>query len=217
MTALADANTGLVSNDVFYFGNAIGETGDSAANAYVNATDQLGARNHPHTLLSPAASYDPYDFNHDARVNATDELIARNNQTTFLTGLKLITVPAGFRQLLAPKGGHVLVKSSLAFSSPGSVQAGPGVWAAHPQASAKPQAVGAASGAGFLVPSTFASPEILSPLAFDRAAAPRSKDVLPSAAGPAGKAVSSSPGPSELEGMLVDVLSQARLTVPLKK
>jgi len=95
---LADADTGLGASDVFYFGNAIGETGDTfglvPSDGKVNATDQLGARSHPHTILDPAPLYDAYDFNRDKKVNATDELIARNNQTTVLNALKLITVPA---------------------------------------------------------------------------------------------------------------------------
>src|SRR5262245_35905880 len=37
----ATATTGLATPDVFYFGNAIGESGDSAANALVNASDEV--------------------------------------------------------------------------------------------------------------------------------------------------------------------------------
>ncbi|MFA6134057.1 MAG: choice-of-anchor D domain-containing protein [Phycisphaerae bacterium] len=92
VTVKANANTGLAAEDVFYFGNAIGEVGDSALNAQVNATDQLGARNNPHASLD-APINDAYDFNRDKNVNATDELLARGNQTTFLTALKMITVP----------------------------------------------------------------------------------------------------------------------------
>jgi hypothetical protein len=88
----ATSNTGLAAADVFYFGNAIGETGNSTANAIVNATDEILARNNP-AFIPPATITNPYDFNRDKAVNATDQIIARNN-TTFLDALKLITVPA---------------------------------------------------------------------------------------------------------------------------
>ncbi|MBN2474800.1 MAG: hypothetical protein JXB62_09345 [Pirellulales bacterium] len=94
VTVLATANTGLAEPDVFYFGNAVADAGNSTTDAKVNATDMLLARNNPRTFLDPAAIDFPYDYNRDGRVNATDMLIARNNQTHFLNALKLITVPA---------------------------------------------------------------------------------------------------------------------------
>ncbi len=39
VTVLADTDTGLSTDDVFYYGNAIGETGNSTADAQVNALD----------------------------------------------------------------------------------------------------------------------------------------------------------------------------------
>ena len=98
MTVLSDAaggSLGLAEDDVFYFGNAIGETGDSPTNAKVNATDQLGTRSDIHTASNSAAIFDAYDFDRDGLISpySADELIARSNQTTFLTELKLITAP----------------------------------------------------------------------------------------------------------------------------
>jgi len=87
---LPTLNTGLLEEDVFYFGNAVGESGDSAADARVNAVDVLLARNNPRTLLDPAPVDFPYDFNRDGRVNATDMLLARANQTYWLDALPLI-------------------------------------------------------------------------------------------------------------------------------
>ena len=46
---LATPNTGLAEPDVFYFGNAIGEAGNQPGNAIVNATDEILARNFPHS------------------------------------------------------------------------------------------------------------------------------------------------------------------------
>jgi subtilisin-like proprotein convertase family protein len=93
VTVLATPDTGLVEDDVFYFGNAVGEAGNSTDDAKVNATDMLLARNNPHSFINPAEIDYAYDFNRDARVNATDMLLARNNPTNFLTALKLIAVP----------------------------------------------------------------------------------------------------------------------------
>jgi len=93
VTVLANESTGLARPDVFYFGNAIGESGNSVTDARVNTIDALLARNNPRTLTNPAPIDFPYDFNRDQRVNATDMLIARNNQTHSLNALKLITIP----------------------------------------------------------------------------------------------------------------------------
>lgn len=84
-------NTGLAAEDVFYFGNAVGESGDSAANALVNATDVIGTRNNTHGPLNPAAIDDRFDFNRDRLVNATDLVIARDHATSPLSALRLIT------------------------------------------------------------------------------------------------------------------------------
>ena len=94
VTVEANAGTGLAAADVFYFGNAIGESGNSATDAFVNATDEIQARSHPHNLfMDPAPIDDAYDYDRDRRVNATDQLIARGHKTFFDNALKLITVP----------------------------------------------------------------------------------------------------------------------------
>ncbi len=90
VTVKATANTGLATDDVFYFGNAIGETGNSIVDAIVDATDSYGARNNPHNFLDPATITDAYDFNRDRFVTVTDELYAQNNATNTGSALKLI-------------------------------------------------------------------------------------------------------------------------------
>jgi hypothetical protein len=94
VTVNATPATGLVAPDVFYFGNAIGETGNSTGNALVSAIDEIGARNNPRTFLKPAPLDYRFDFNHDTFVNAFDQIIARNNGTTLFTTLRLIVAPA---------------------------------------------------------------------------------------------------------------------------
>ncbi|HUT09375.1 MAG TPA: dockerin type I domain-containing protein [Thermoguttaceae bacterium] len=90
VTVQANARTGLSEPCVFYFGNAVAETGNSPSDARVTAADLLLARNNLRGVLNPAGIDDPYDFNRDGRVNATDVLLARNNQSNFSSALKLI-------------------------------------------------------------------------------------------------------------------------------
>lgn len=98
---LSDANggsLGLAEDDVFYFGNAIGDVGDSSTDTIVNATDEIAARTNQvlrFPPFGPAPVGNIHDFNRDLGVDATDQIIARNNQTFFLTDLNLITVPGG--------------------------------------------------------------------------------------------------------------------------
>jgi len=93
VTMLDTDSTGLPTPDVFYFGNAPGESGNFPGDAKVNAADVLLTRNNPRSLLNDAPIDFACDYNRDARVNATDMLIARENQTHLFNALNLITVP----------------------------------------------------------------------------------------------------------------------------
>ena len=93
VVVLPMANTGLAAADIFYFGNAPGETGNSASDAMVTPADELGVRENPHTFISRATVSDRCDFNRDSLVDAMDEIMCRINGTNFLTAMKLITVP----------------------------------------------------------------------------------------------------------------------------
>ncbi len=90
VTVGATVGTGLAAPDVFYFGNAVGEGGNSDADARVTSVDLLLARNNPRHFLDPAAIDYAYDYNRDTRVDVTDLLLARNNQTDPLTALSLL-------------------------------------------------------------------------------------------------------------------------------
>lgn len=93
VTVKVTAATGLVSDDVFYFGNATGETGNSAGDAIVDATDEISARNDPRHFVLPADIDDVNDHDRDKKVDATDQIISRNHVTDFTSSLKLIIVP----------------------------------------------------------------------------------------------------------------------------
>ncbi|NQU21666.1 MAG: Ig-like domain-containing protein [Candidatus Nealsonbacteria bacterium] len=98
VTVLANEHTGLTEPDVFYFGNAVADAGNSPADTQVTAADLLLARNNPRDFLHPAGVDCPYDFNRDGQVNAMDVLLARNNQTSFLNALNLIDLSEGMQQ-----------------------------------------------------------------------------------------------------------------------
>ena len=88
------ANTGLSTPDMFFFGNAIGETGNSPSDAEVTAADEVAVQNDPHTLMvNPTDITNTCDFNRDRKVGPTDAIIVRDNETDSTTSLKLIAVP----------------------------------------------------------------------------------------------------------------------------
>ena len=90
VTVLATAQTGLAQPDVFFFGNAVGESGNDPPNAQVNLADFAGSRDHPHGTQDRAAVDDNYDYNRDSLVNAVDLAIARDHGTSSQTALRLI-------------------------------------------------------------------------------------------------------------------------------
>ncbi len=100
VTVLPTDRTGLISPYTFYFGNAIGETGNSNTEALVNAADELLTRQYPHSPINPAEIDDPYDFNRDRLVNAQDQLLTRNHRTSPLTVMWLIDAPPSTSQPL---------------------------------------------------------------------------------------------------------------------
>ena len=92
VTVRATAATGLAAADVFLFGNAIGEVGNSAVDALVSMQDvDLIAANQAAT----AAIGSRYDINRDGRVNTVDRSLASLNRTTVRTALPLLVAAAG--------------------------------------------------------------------------------------------------------------------------
>lgn len=92
-TVLANANTGLAAADVFYFGNAVADCGNSQTDAIVSVEDESLAWNN-RSGFSSAGITNSYDYNRDGRVTVADALLARHNKTDSATSLRLITVPA---------------------------------------------------------------------------------------------------------------------------
>ena len=75
VTVKANANTGLASPDVFYFGHLAGES--AAPLAAVNGMDLARTRSALNTLASITS---PYDHNRDGRVNSLDLAVIRAAQ-----------------------------------------------------------------------------------------------------------------------------------------
>jgi hypothetical protein len=94
ITLLANANTNLAANDVFYFGNAIGDVGNTSANAIVSAADEAIIRVNFTTGFGTVPVTSPFDINKDRFVRTSDAAISRINQTTAFSALRLIVVPA---------------------------------------------------------------------------------------------------------------------------
>ena len=94
VTVRATANTGLALPDVFYFGNAVGESGNSTGDAIVNGTDFAGARDNQRGSANLAPIDFRWDYNRDRLVNGTDLAIARDNTTSSSSALRRITPSA---------------------------------------------------------------------------------------------------------------------------
>ncbi len=90
VTVKATSNTGLNTDDVFYFGNAIGDTGDSVLQAMVNGFDFAGVRDNSGT----ATITNSFDLNRDQWVDGADLALVRDHPTHFHNALNTIT-PAG--------------------------------------------------------------------------------------------------------------------------
>jgi hypothetical protein len=90
VTVLADAVTGLAAADVFYFGNAVGETGDVPGDTLVDRWDAAAVAANPRGPDDPAPITDPYDFNRDGLVDAADVALAETYATDPDTHLWLL-------------------------------------------------------------------------------------------------------------------------------
>ena len=90
---LANSDTGLPADDVFYFGSAIGETGNSTVDARVDLED-LGLTRVNQTGFGSTDILSVYDVNRDTRVDLVDVGLIRSNQSGF-TPINLITPANG--------------------------------------------------------------------------------------------------------------------------
>ena len=87
VTLLPNTRNGLAQPDVFYFGNAVAETGNSPLDAAVNVVDVAATRAAQSSAVVAVDSR--YDFNRDRAVNVLDAALVRSRVGT--AALPLIT------------------------------------------------------------------------------------------------------------------------------
>ncbi len=83
VTVKANINTAIPSDDIFYFGNVIGdvdEIGNSPTRLPVNALDTIAIRQNQSILPNSVGVSNIYDVNRDGSVNVLDTLAVRANQ-----------------------------------------------------------------------------------------------------------------------------------------
>ncbi len=105
VTVAASATTGLSRPDTFYFGNAVGDSGNLPTNAFTDGFDFAETRDHVATQVNVEH---PTDFNRDGRVDGADLSIVRDNTTNFVTALPLLAPP---RLPAAPPAAEILRQS----------------------------------------------------------------------------------------------------------
>jgi hypothetical protein len=95
VTVNANADTGLLANDVFFFGSEIGDANASNNSIVfrVGAADTTATQ----TNLANSASNIPitnlYDYNRDGSVGALDITVDQTHGTNNSTGLHVIDIP----------------------------------------------------------------------------------------------------------------------------
>jgi uncharacterized protein YkwD len=122
VTVAASPTTGLSNPDVFYFGNAIGETGDQNNAANVGITDYVNTRSNILSFLTPATITNTFDFNRDGRVDGTDEVITRGNTGLSLT---LFTPPASAGASVTQSASAATASSKAATLAASSLRQSP--------------------------------------------------------------------------------------------
>jgi len=88
----AGATSNLPADDVFYFGNAIGESGNSATDAAVTTADVLAARGRISASAVPIDN--AWDYNRDGIITSADMAAAQGNLTAGAAVLVMLAAPA---------------------------------------------------------------------------------------------------------------------------
>jgi len=104
VTMLANANTSLAANDVFYFGNAVGDmnvgnTG-SPVTVQTNEADATAMRQNLLLGANSAAVTNIYDLNKDGLMNAIDTSLKIQSRTS--RSIRYFTAPASLRSAITP-------------------------------------------------------------------------------------------------------------------
>ena len=104
ITMLANANTGLSANDVFYFGNAVGDMNvgniGSPTSIRADEIDTRAVRQNLSTAANSVVVTNIFDLNKDGRVNAIDVSLVRQNPSANL--IRFFTAPVSLRLSVTP-------------------------------------------------------------------------------------------------------------------
>jgi hypothetical protein len=115
ITVNATANTGLASADVFYFGNVIGESGNSSSTALVTIADVNMAK----ALQGSATITSPVDFNRNGIVTIADVNIAKAYQNASIPLFTAPAAPAASAAVPAASSSkHTRTRAGSALASP---------------------------------------------------------------------------------------------------
>ena len=120
VTLIAQPDFNLAANDVFYFGNQIGETGNSPGDTFVDASDMVAVRDN--VSAGGVAVSNRYDLNKDGFADGGDMVVARDHVSDPGTQLRLIAVPAS--PAAAAPDGAAISEASLTTASSTSPVAG---------------------------------------------------------------------------------------------
>ena len=94
VTVKATSDTGLRTADVFYFGNLIGDSGDSPTDPQVDAVDVAATDNQPYTMSNLAPITAGADYDRDGLITASDGAIADRSSGDSLPLLAAPAAPA---------------------------------------------------------------------------------------------------------------------------
>ena len=106
---------GIPADDVFYFGNQIGEVGNVPGNTRVNSDDTVATNDNTTGFSNPLGVTNRYDVNKDNRVASNDVTLVADNGTGFAATLGLFTFASGSGSGSALVG--VYLSTALADSS----------------------------------------------------------------------------------------------------
>ncbi len=107
---LPTAATGFSTVKSFFFGNAIGESGNSSLNAAVTSADASGALNNLHPVADlPISSR--FDYNRDRKIISSDASIALNNLAVGPSALQLINL--GLYTPTSPQRSAILLGAGV--------------------------------------------------------------------------------------------------------
>lgn len=118
VTVRANANTNLAQDDVFYFGNQIGDVNGSVSSSgrvTVNSFDSLDIRRNQSAGQNSVGIGNLFDVDRNGSVNSFDTLAVRRNQVAG-GGLLMITLPGAIANLSAATSASPPAAASLSAS-----------------------------------------------------------------------------------------------------